>query len=236
MAHMIEFWDYLVQFLVCAAGCTGAAALLVKSRRQPYFLLACFFGTYGLGTLYWTLHVLLLDVTPRIFYVSELGWIASYVFLLTMEMTLPSAEELRFRTKLSWLAPAIGVPQFILYITYGDVFFNVLMCSGTMAAAWLSIRGLVFSRRSSVLQAGGEARGKDDADFASGTTAPVVQPADLRPFHITVLCFTGLEYALWTSSCFWVSDTLSNPYFWFDSMLSAAIFMMLPATRKAVGQ
>ena len=77
MVHMIEFWDYLVQFLVCAAGCTGAAALLVKSRRQPYFLLACFFGTYGLGTLYWTLHVLLLDVTPRIFYVSELGWIAS---------------------------------------------------------------------------------------------------------------------------------------------------------------
>lgn len=91
--------------------------LLVKSRRQPYFLLASFFGTYGLGTLYWTLHVLLLDATPQIFYVSELGWIASYVFLLTMEMTLPSAEELRFRTKLSWLAPAIAVPQCILYIT-----------------------------------------------------------------------------------------------------------------------
>ena len=50
MVHMIEFWDYLVQFLVCAAGCAGAAVLLIKSRRQPYFLLACFFGTYGLGT------------------------------------------------------------------------------------------------------------------------------------------------------------------------------------------
>lgn len=223
MVHMIEFWDYLVQFLVCAAGCTGAAALLVKSRRQPYFLLACFFGTYGLGTLYWTLHVLLLDATPQIFYVSELGWIASYVFLLTMEMTLPSAEELRFRTKLSWLAPAIGVPQFILYITYGDVFFNVLMCSETIAAAGLSIRGLVFSRRSAV---------RGTVDNADGETAT----ANLRAFHITVLCFTALEYALWTSSCFWVSDTLSNPYFWFDFMLSASILAMLPATRKAVGR
>lgn len=236
MVHMIEFWDYLVQFLVCAAGCTGATALLVKSRRQPYFLLACFFGTYGLGTLYWTLHVLLLDATPQIFYVSELGWIASYVFLLTMEMTLPSAEELRFRTKLSWLAPVIGVPQFILYIRHGDVFFNVLMCSGTMAAAWLSIRGLVFSRRSLTLQTAGEACGKDDTNFAAGMKAPVGQPANLRSFHITVLCFTALEYALWTSSCFWVSDTLKNPYFWFDFMLSASILMMLPATRKAVGQ
>ena len=148
----------------------------------------------------------------------------------------PSAEELRFRTKLSWLAPVIGVPQFILYITHGDVFFNVLMCSGTMAAAWLSIRGLVFSRRSLTLQTAGEACGKDDTNFAAGMKAPVGQPANLRSFHITVLCFTALEYAIWTSSCFWVSDTLKNPYFWFDFMLSASILMMLPATRKAVGQ
>lgn len=59
----------------------------MKSRRQPYVLLACFFWTYALGTLYWTLHLLLLDATPQVFYVSELGWIASYIFLLTMEMT-----------------------------------------------------------------------------------------------------------------------------------------------------
>ena len=98
MVHLIEFWDYLVQFLLCAAGCTGAVMTFTQNRRQPYFLLACFFATYGLGTLYWTLHVLLLDTTPQVFYVSELGWIASYIFLLTMEMTLPSARELRFRS------------------------------------------------------------------------------------------------------------------------------------------
>ena len=148
------------------------------------------FGTYGLGTLYWTLHVLLLDTTPQVFYVSELGWIASYIFLLTMEMTLPSARELRFRTKWSWLAPAICLPQFALYIMYGDIFFNVLMCMGTMAAARLSIRGLVFARRC----------GNRDADKT--------ETRGLRAFHINVLCFTALEYALWTSSCFWVSDTL----------------------------
>lgn len=215
MVHLIEFWDYLVQFLVCTAGCIGAARQFLKSRRQPYVLLACFFWTYALGTLYWTLHLLLLDATPQVFYVSELGWIASYIFLLTMEMTLPSAEELRFRTKLSWLAPAVGLPQFILYIMYGDVFFNVLMCTGTMAAAWLSIRGLVFARR-------------------CGDSAADTETCRLRAFHINVLCFTALEYALWTSSCFWVSDDLRNPYFWFDFMLSGVIFAMLPATRKAV--
>lgn len=216
MVHLIEFWDYLVQFLVCAAGCTGAVRTFTQNRRQPYFLLACFFGTYGLGTLYWTLHVLLLDTTPQVFYVSELGWIASYIFLLTMEMTLPSARELRFRTKWSWLAPAICLPQFALYIMYGDIFFNVLMCMGTMVAARLSIRGLVFARR------------------CGSRAADKTETRGLRAFHINVLCFTALEYALWTSSCFWVSDDLRNPYFWFDFMLSGVIFGMLPATRKAV--
>lgn len=96
MASMIEFWDYLLQFVVSAIGCVMALVLYAKMRRQPYFLLACFFGTYSLGTLYWTLHVLLLGTTPQVFYVSELGWIASYVFLLTIELTLPSDEEKNF--------------------------------------------------------------------------------------------------------------------------------------------
>lgn len=194
-----------------------ASVLYAKMRRQPYFLLACFFGTYSLGTLYWTLHVLLLGTTPQVFYVSELGWIASYVFLLTIELTLPSDEEKKFRTKLCWLCPVFCVPQFILYITHGDVFFNILMCLATAAAAWLAIRGLVFCRRKKKAEGGSSTRG-------------------MRFFHITVLCFVVLEYALWTSSCFWVSDTLSNPYFWFDFLLSGAIFAMLPATRKAVGK
>ena len=40
MVHLIEFWDYLVQFLACAAGCTGAVRAFTQNRRQPYFLLA----------------------------------------------------------------------------------------------------------------------------------------------------------------------------------------------------
>ena len=40
MVHLIEFWDYLVQFLVCTAGFIGAARQFLKSRRQPYVLLA----------------------------------------------------------------------------------------------------------------------------------------------------------------------------------------------------
>ena len=49
MASMIEFWDYLLQFVVSAIGCVMASVLYAKMRRQPYFLLACFFGVTKLS-------------------------------------------------------------------------------------------------------------------------------------------------------------------------------------------
>ena len=78
----------------------------------------------------------------------------------------------------------------------------------TMLAAWYAVRGLVWARRA------GNGR--------------------LRRFYRITLGFAALEYALWTSSCFWVSDTLTNPYFWFDFLLTAALPLFLPAVRKAV--
>ena len=41
----------------------------------------CFYGCFALGALYWTLYLLLFDTTPRVFYVSEFGWVASVIFL-----------------------------------------------------------------------------------------------------------------------------------------------------------
>ena len=62
---MIEFWDYLSQFLAVTAGFCAALRAYLKSREQPWFLLTCFYGTFALGTLYWTLHLLLRQVTPE---------------------------------------------------------------------------------------------------------------------------------------------------------------------------
>ena len=205
---MIEFVDYLVQFVMTAVCCVWAGMSFARSRKQPVFLLACFYGTFAMATLYWTLHMLLLKQTPQIFYVSDLGWVASFLFLLAVQFSLADAGERRDKTRLVWLVPFICVPQFLLYITHGDVLFNVLMCGTTFLAAWFSVKGLVYSRKE--------------------------QQKKRMRFHITVLVFVALEYSLWTWSCFWVSDTLWNPYFWCDFLLSAVLAAFLPAVRKAV--
>lgn len=41
---MTEFIDNLVQLLVVLSGCCLSGGLYLRNRRQPYFLLCCFYG------------------------------------------------------------------------------------------------------------------------------------------------------------------------------------------------
>ena len=77
-AATLELWDYLVQFLVTAYGFCAALREYYRARRRPWFLLTCFYATFALGTLYWSLHLLLRQETPQVFYVSDLAWLASF--------------------------------------------------------------------------------------------------------------------------------------------------------------
>ena len=56
----------------------------------------------------------------------------------------------------------------------------------------------------------------------------------IRYFHIGVLCYVAVEYALWLSGCLWPGYSISNPYCWFDLLLTGCLFALLPATGKAV--
>ena len=90
----MELIDNLLQFLAAFSGAVLSGIAYRKSRRQTHFLLLfCFYGCFALGALYWTLYLLLFDTTPRVFYVSEFGWIASVIFLRILQATLASPEE-----------------------------------------------------------------------------------------------------------------------------------------------
>ena len=106
----MELIENLLQLLVTFVGALLSGIAYRKNRRQTYFLLLCFYGCFALGVLYWTLYLLLFDTTPRVFYVSEFGWVASVIFLRILQATLSTPEERAFRCRRAWLAPAFGVP------------------------------------------------------------------------------------------------------------------------------
>ena len=132
----MELIENLLQLLVTFVGALLSGIAYRKSGRQAYFLLLCFYGCFALGALYWTLYLLLFDTTPRVFYVSEFGWVASVIFLRILQATLTGTDERSFRCRRAWLAPAFGVPLLAFYCTFGDILSNLIWC-GMMI--WLSL-------------------------------------------------------------------------------------------------
>lgn len=101
----MELIENLLQLLTTFLGAVLSGIAWQKSRRQAYFLLLCFYGCFALGSLYWTLYLLLFHTTPRVFYVSEFGWVASAIFLRILQVTLTDSEERSFCCRKAWLAP-----------------------------------------------------------------------------------------------------------------------------------
>ena len=206
----MELIENLLQLLVTFIGALLSGIAYRKSRRQAYFLLLCFYGCFALGALYWTLYLLLFDTTPRVFYVSEFGWVASVIFLHILQATLTSQDERAFRCRRAWLAPAFGVPLLAFYCAFGDILSNLIWCGIMIELSYCAIRGLSY------------------ADTQTGVAR------NMRYFHIGVLCFVYAEYLLWTAGCFLPDTSPASPTFWCDMLLTLAILGLLPATRKAV--
>ena len=206
----MELIENLLQLSVTFLGACLTGFAYRKSVMQTYFLLLCFYGCFALGSLYWTLYLLLFDTTPRVFYVSEFGWVASLIFLRILQATLSAPEERTFCCRRAWLAPAFGVPLLAFYCTCGDILSNLIWCGMMIWLSFCAIRGLVYAK--------GQA----------GATR------NMRWFHIGVLCFVCAEYLLWTAGCFWPDTSPAGPTFWCDMLLTLAILGLLPAMRKAV--
>ena len=143
----MELIENLLQLLTTFVGALLSDISYRKSGRQAYFLLLCFYGCFALGSLYWTLYLLLFDTTPRVFYVSEFGWVASVIFLRILQATLASQDERSFRCRRAWLAPAFSLPLLAFYCTFGDILSNLIWCGMMMWLSFCAIRGLSMRKR-----------------------------------------------------------------------------------------
>ena len=204
---MAELIDNLTQFLTALLGFALSGASYLKCRRQPLFLLSCFYGCFALGALYWLLYTQLITDTPPMFYVSDIGWISCFLFLLLLEFDMTEEDERTYKCGVSWLALVVEIPLTAYFISIGNAVYNLIVGALMTAMYWQAIRGSIWNRR------------RERRRFA---------------FYIAVLCFLTLENCLWISSYPWMGDTLANPYFWFDFAMTASMFALFPTVRRAV--
>ena len=67
----MELISNLFQFAVTLLGFCMSGIRYLKGRKQTYFLLTCFYGCFALGSLYWTLYLLLFSETLRFCRISR---------------------------------------------------------------------------------------------------------------------------------------------------------------------
>lgn len=81
-----ELIDNLVQ--VAALGGAALVALWQTLRHgdRRSLILAFAYACFAMGTLFWVLHIAIIGDIPRVFYVSEVSWIASYFFFFSLQL------------------------------------------------------------------------------------------------------------------------------------------------------
>ncbi|MEG1874736.1 MAG: histidine kinase [Angelakisella sp.] len=207
---MVEVIDNTAQLAV-TMGCTvWAGVLAFRHKSQRYAVLACFYGTFALGLLYWLLYLVLRDYTPKFFYVSDLSWIASFLFLLLLNVSVTDAAERRYRPVAPWLVVAVLLLLTAQICSFGDYGNTLVWCLLLTGCGYLSTRGFLYARKQS-----GNGRRR-------------------QYLYSTILLIVFTEFLLWLASCYFKESTLGNPYFWCDFALTAELLALMPATKKAV--
>ncbi len=203
---MIERIENGLQLAVLSVCIVFAFWRVVHYHSRTWTLLTLFFGSWALGDLYWLVCLLYYGKTPQISVVSDLSWFASYVFLyLLLRRNAPPRGAVT-KKLLPWLGVVFPAGMAVFFIQWGSIASNLIYASLMALLLYSTLRRIV-ERRS--------------------------YPGQL-PLCLTITVFCLLEYSLWTASCFFAGDTLSNPYYWFDFLLTLCMFLFLPATKKAV--
>ena len=203
---MIESFDNALQIVVLliCIGITMYRATVYRSRTWTLTLL--FYGSWVLGDIYWLVCLIFYGNTPQISIVSDLSWHAAYIFLYLMLIKTADPDPNSRKYFLPWLGPIFAVGMAVFFMFRGEILSN-LIYAGLMGLLLFSAIYRLMKKEMYRKQ---------------------------QYLAILILIFCLLEYALWTASCFWKSDTLANPYYWIDVLLTISFLFFLPATRKAV--
>ena len=186
---------------------SGAAGLRYSSRKLV--VLACAYGSIMLGTLFYMLHLTIIGDIPRIFYVSEISWMAGYLFFLFLVM-------LRQEWKNRAIQPVTAVAA--LLVLAASVHSEVMGNSVLMSLAFGAIAGaIVYLSVVNIRRA-----------HLSGTPSSVFDRMMIAVIILQILVYFVSEY---------ISDfSTFNLYFAVDILFTVSLWSLFWMIRREVLQ
>ena len=206
-----EIWDNAFQILalLCAMALSGMTGIHWQSRRAV--VLACWYASFMLGTLFYTLHITIIGDIPRIFYVADISWLAAYLFLLLL-MTLRADVE---KNGVPFNGPAAGCAALTCAAAmYNEIFgpSKLMSCAFGLFAA-----GIVYLAVLKILE-------------CRKSAEPVPK------FDIIAVIVIFLQIFLYFVSVYISDYTRFNLYFAVDILLTLHMVSLTYFLRKEVKQ
>ena len=203
---MIERLENALQIAVLLFCCCITIYRALRLRSRVWIFLTFFYGSWLLGDIYWTTCLFFFKQTPQISIVSDLSWYASFIFMYMLLHQIAPPQGNSRAWLVPWLGPVFTLAMAIYYTLWGQL-LNNLIYALLMGLLLYAVIYRLCERK---------------------------QYARQTALCQTILVFCLMEHALWTSSCIWSGDTLLNPYYWCDLLLTLTFPFFLRATRKAV--
>ena len=186
---------------------SGAAGLRYSSRKL--MVLSCAYGSIMLGTLFYMLHLTIIGDIPRIFYVSEISWMAGYLFFLFLVMLRQE-----WKNRAIQPVPAVAALLVLAASVHSEVMGNSVLMSlafGAIAGAIVYL-SVVNIRRTHL----------------SGTPSSVFDRMMIAVIILQILVYFVSEY---------ISDfSTFNLYFAVDILFTVSLWSLFWMIRREVLQ
>ncbi|MDO4869118.1 MAG: hypothetical protein Q4A65_02325 [Bacillota bacterium] len=203
---MIESIDNTIQILTAGIGLAISLVRTVKTEKSEWLLLSLSFSGFFLGDFYYQAFLIFYDDTPQFSDIPYYSWAAAYLFLFMILLRIRNNNRNAQVSRIVWLVPVFVAANFVIYVMHGDIIWSIIDSAFMCGLMWCALSGLL------------------DPD----------EQKQRKGFYAAVLAVGIIEHGLWTTSCFWLGDSIINPYFWFDFLLSMVFLVLIPTLRKAV--
>lgn len=111
-----ELIDNSIQIILLAGMSLASLVLTLKYHDRRCIILSLAYASYAMGTIYFVLHVAIAGNPPDVFYVSEISWIAAYLFFLSLMIVRTEGT----RSRLS-LIPILGAIWVIVTVMIANI-------------------------------------------------------------------------------------------------------------------
>ena len=140
---MTESLSEGIQLIVLGVCFALALMRALRMRNSAWTEVACFFACMFLGNVYWYGYLAIFGNTPTVSYISDLSWIAGYVFLLMLLLECNQQRGLAPPVRVAWIPVAVCAVCCVYYIwASGDILLNLSESALVAAIGYFAVRGL----------------------------------------------------------------------------------------------